>query len=61
MRPEGQKVGTEEREHGNGAGGHSRDEKEPEQEKRTEDPLLSLPINKGKYAKPEKHFINIEV
>ena len=61
---EGQRIGTEEREKGSGGGsGGARGERGDEREQRGErqDPLLSLPVSKGKYAKPQQHYINIEV
>lgn len=62
---EGKKIGTEERERGNGASGgreheENGQENEPEKEKWV-DPMLSLPVEKGRYAKSEKHYIDIEV
>jgi hypothetical protein len=58
---EGQKIGTEEREKGNGSGGKRKGKDEKEKREEWVDPMLSLPVEKGKYAKPQKHFINIEV
>lgn len=62
---EGKKIGTEEREHGNGQGGSSNEnnENKPETSENKEwvDPMLSLPVEKGKFAKPKKHYIDIGV
>jgi len=60
---EGKKIGLEEREHGGGSAGEQ-EAGEPEQQEQEEqrvDPMLLLPVEKGKFAQPKKHYINIEV
>jgi hypothetical protein len=59
---EGQKIGTEERERGDGSAGEQ-EGKEAEQQgqEKQVDPMLLLPVEKGKFAKPKKHYINVEV
>jgi len=59
---EGKRIGTEERERGNASGGEQ-SEKEPERQEREDhiDPLLLLPVEKGKFAQPRKHYIDIGV
>lgn len=62
---EGKEIGTEEREHGNGGHGSTseRNEGEPKKQEKEKwvDPMLSLPVEKGKFAKPKKHYIDIGV
>lgn len=62
---EGKKIGTEERERGSGGKGstNERGDGEPETQDKKEwvDPMLSLPVEKGKFAKPKKHYIDIGV
>jgi len=60
---EQQRIGTEERERGNSPNseGGGKDEPEREEAEKWVDPMLSLPVEKGKFAKPQKHFINVEV
>ncbi len=61
---EGKKIGTEERE--TGSGRHKREGRKQEAEvtpapPARQDPLLGLPVEKGKFAKAEHHYIDVSL
>jgi hypothetical protein len=59
---EGKRIGEEERDNRNGYSGEGSGKESDEQGKEERvDPMLLLPVDKGKYAQPKQHYINIEV
>jgi hypothetical protein len=58
---EHKRIGDQERERGQGRERGKSGNQKQEQDQQSQDPLLSLAVEKGKYAKKEHHFIDLKL